>query len=87
MADRGDADGHTVTAIQRVAEGWDEAAFAAVVLYAELGVVGERPFGSVEAGDHSGLRRLRDFAVVGGVGLAGDDEDLSDTDVPDSEQG
>ena len=87
MADRGDADGHTVTAIQRVAEGWDEAAFAAVVLYAELVVVGERPFGSVEAGDHSGLRRLRDFAVVGGVGLAGDDEDLSDTDVPDSEQG
>ena len=61
--------------------------FAAVVLYAKLGVVGERPFGSVEAGDHSGLRRLRDFAVVGGVGLAGDDEDLSDTDVPDSEQG
>jgi len=25
------------------------------------------------------------FAVVGGVGLAGDDEDLSDTDVRDSE--
>jgi hypothetical protein len=52
-----------------------------------LGVVGEGPCGSVEAGDHSGLGGLRHFAVVGGVGLTGDDEDLSDADVLDGEEG
>ena len=30
---------------------------------------------------------LRHFAVVGGVGLTGDDEDLSDADVLDGEEG
>jgi len=85
MTDGGDADGDMVSAIEGVAEGRDEAAFAAFVLYAGLGVVGEGPFRSAETGDHSGLGRLRHFAVVGGVGLAGDDEDLSDTDVRDSE--
>jgi hypothetical protein len=75
-----------VPAIEGVAERWDEAAFAAVVLYSGLGVVGEDPFVSAEAGDHSGLGGLWDFAVVGGVGLTGDDEDLSDTDVLDTEK-
>jgi hypothetical protein len=82
---RGDADGDMVFAIEGVAEGRDEAAFAAVVLDAGLGVVGEGPFRSAETGDHSSLGGPRYFAVVGGVGLTGDDEDLSDTDVPDSE--
>jgi hypothetical protein len=31
------------------------------------------------------LGLLGNFAVVGGVGLSGDDEDFSDTDVLDSE--
>ena len=85
MADGGDADRDMVAAIEGVAEGWGEAAFVAVVLYAGLRVVSENPFGSAKAGDHAGFGRLRDFAVVGGVGLTGDDEDLSDTDVLDGE--
>jgi hypothetical protein len=64
-----------------VAEGWDEAALATVVLHAGLGVVGEEPFGSAETGDHCGVGRLGDFAVVGGVGLTGDGENLSDADL------
>src|SRR5712664_3172140 len=77
VTDRGDADGDMVSAIEGVAEGRDEAAFAAVVLYAGLGGVGEGPLRSAETGDHSGLGCLRHLAVVGGVGLAGDDEDFS----------
>jgi len=85
VADGVDADGDMVAAVESVAEGWGEAAFVAVVLYAGLRVVGENPSGSAEAGDHAGLGRQRDFAVVCGVGLTGDDEDLSDTDVLDGE--
>ena len=66
-----------VAGIEGVAEGWNETAFVTVVLDAGLRVVGENPFRSAEAGDHSGLSRLRDFALVGGVGRTGDDEDLS----------
>ena len=86
LADRGDADWDMVPAIEGIAEGWGEAAFVTIVLDAGLGVIGEDPFGSAEAGDHASLGRLGDFAVVGGIGLTGDDEDLSDTDVLDGEQ-
>jgi len=60
-----------------VTVGLEAGIILAIVLYSELGVVGERPLRSVETHDHSGLRHLRYLAVVGGVGLTGDDEDLS----------
>jgi hypothetical protein len=34
-----------------------------------LRIVGDHPLRSIETGDHSSLRLLRNLAVVGGVGL------------------
>jgi hypothetical protein len=65
-------------------EPWEELPLR-LLFCTRVGVVGEEPFGSAEGGDHSGLGRLLYFAVVGGIGLTGDDEDLSDAYVPDGE--
>jgi hypothetical protein len=86
VADGGGGDGDAVADEHGVAEGGSEAAFFAGVLGAGLRVVGDAPGGAVEGGDHVGLGCLGDLAVVGGVGLAGDEKDLADTDVLDLKQ-
>ena len=51
-----------------------------------VGVVGDAPGGAVEGSDHAGLSGLCYLAVVGGVGLAGDEEDLAHSHVQDVEK-
>lgn len=83
MPDSSDGNGYMVFAIERITEGRNKTAFAAVVLYAGLGVVGYAPGGAVERYNHAGLCGLTHLAVVSGVGLSGYDEYLANTDVRD----
>lgn len=78
---RHDADGDFQALGQRVAEGREEAAAAAA--RAGLRVVREPPRLAIERRDEAGLGLLFLLAVVGGVGLAGDDEDFAEADVRD----
>jgi hypothetical protein len=87
MACRSNGDGDFVFGSHCVAECGDEAAAGTVVVSAGLGVVGRCPFFAVEGDDEIGSGLLFFRAVVGGIGLAGDDEDLADADVIDCEAG
>ena len=64
---------------EAVSERGEEA--ASVPTRAGLRVVGEPPIGPDESGDETGAGLLFFFAVVGGIGLPGDHEYLTDADV------
>ena len=65
-----------------VSERWHEASHRAAG--AGLRIIGEPPHLAVEGGDASALGHLPFLAVIGRVGLAGDDKHLADTDVRDA---
>ena len=73
---------HVEPSCDRVAERWHEASHRAAG--AGLRIIGEPPRRAVEGGDASALRHLPFLAVIGRVGLAGDDKYLADTDVRDA---
>lgn len=83
MANVGDTDGHVIFAVKRIAKSWDEATLVAGVLHAGLRIVGNAPGRAIEGDNHSRFGDLKDFAVVGCVGLAGDNEDFAEADVGD----
>ena len=46
-------------------------------------VIGETPLAVIKRSHQTGLRRLGFFAVIGGIGLSGDDKNFADRDVLD----
>ena len=76
-----DAHRHVEALRHGIAKWRDET--AAPAARAGLGIVGELPAFAVERGDLAGLGGLLFLAVIGGVGLSGDDEHLAHADMFD----
>src|SRR5579871_177457 len=81
MPNGGNSDRHVISAVECIAKRRSEATLLAVVLSSRLGVVGEPPCLSAEGRNHTGLGYLRNLAIVGRVGLTGDDEDFAHANV------